>query len=146
MVFVPPKIQIKNDNQFRFFRKYKLMIYQSGINSDVQCSYCHLRNMKVKLSLNLEAYYFNKNFKSLYLFGKLNNNIIFNNEIVEEKLAKVKVIIKSDNPSEFFEKIHKTPNKPNWIIDFSVDPTCVTKPLNKDGHRISTFVSEEILS
>lgn len=100
---------------------------------------------RVKLSLNLEAYYYNKNFKSIYLFGKLNNNIIFNNEIVEERLAKVKVIIKSDNPSEYLEIIHKTPNKPNWIIDFSVDPTCVTKPLNKDGHRISTFVSEDIL-
>ena len=100
---------------------------------------------RVKLSLNLEAYYFNKTFKSIYLFGKLNNTIIFNNEIVEERLAKVKVIIKSDNPSEYLDLIHKTPSKPNWIIDFAVDPTCVTKPLNKDGHRISTFISEELL-
>ena len=100
---------------------------------------------RVKLSLNLEAYYFNKNFKSIYLFGKLNNNIISNNEIVEEKLAKVKVIIKTDNPFQYLDIIHNTPSKPNWIIDFSVDPTCVTKPLNKDGHRVSTFVSEDII-
>lgn len=100
---------------------------------------------KVKLSLNLEAFYFNKSYKSIYLFGKLNNNIIFNNEIVEERFAKVKVIVKAENPLEFLDSINKLPNKPNWIIDFSVDPTCVTKPLNKDGHRISTFISEELL-
>lgn len=119
----------------------------SGIYSDVELKYSHSSIMaRVKLSLNLEAYYFNKTFKSIYLFGKLSNNIIFNNEIVEEKNAKVKVIVKSDNPSEVLDIFHKIPNKPNWIIDFSVDPTCVTKPLNKDGHRVSTFVSEEILA
>lgn len=116
------------------------------INCSVFRQYSHSRIMnRVNLSLNLEAYYFNKNFKSIYLFGKLNNNIIFDNQIVEEKQAKVKVIIKSDNPIEYLDIIHKIPSKPNWIIDCSVDPTCVTKPLNKDGHRISTFTSEQLL-
>ena len=98
---------------------------------------------KLKLSLNLESYFFSKNYKSVYFFGKLNNNIIFNNELVEEKSAKIKLILKSDNPSEVLEKLHHSHSGPNWFINFIVDPETVTKPLNKEGHRVTTFISEE---
>ena len=108
--------------------------------------FCHFQIMsRVKLTLNLESLYFNKSYKSIYLFGKLINNIIFDNEIIEEKSAKVKIVFKSGNPIEVIDSINKNLTHPNWIVNFSVDPTTLTKPLNKDGHRVSTFISEELI-
>ena len=99
---------------------------------------------KLKLSLNLESYFFNKTYKAIYFFGKLNNNIIFDNEIVEEKLAKVKVVLKTDKPSAVLESIHSgIQSGVNWNIEFIVDPTAVSRPLNKEGHRVTTFTSQE---
>ena len=100
---------------------------------------------RVKLTLNLDSYYYNKNYKSVYLFGKLVNNIIFDNQIVEEKSARVKIVYKTESPIEIIQNIQSNFVGPNWIVHFSVDPTTLTKPLNKDGVRISTFVSEEII-
>ena len=108
--------------------------------------FCQFQRMsRVKLTLNLESLYFNKTYKSIYLFGKLINNIIFDNEIIEEKSAKVKIVFKPGNPIEVIDSINKNFAHPNWIVNFSVDPTTLTKPLNKDGHRVSTFISEELI-
>ena len=104
----------------------------------------HLRVMnRVKLSLNLDSYYYNKNYKSVYLFGKLINNIIFDNQIVEEKSARIKVVFKTENPIDIIQTINKNLVGQSWFVNLLVDPTTVSKPLNKDGVRISSFVSEE---
>ena len=96
----------------------------------------------VKLELNIENYFYSKTYKSIYFNGKLLNNIIFNNELKEERSAKVKVVCKSENPHEFLQHIHQsalTGCVSSWVVNFEVDPENISKPLNKEGVRISTF-------
>ena len=99
---------------------------------------------QVTLELNLESYFFSRGYKSIYFSGKLINNIIFDNEIIEEKSARVKVILKSENLHSILQILHqnilaKNCSKFVWPVKFQVDITSITKPLNKDGVRISTF-------
>ena len=96
---------------------------------------------QVKLELNLESYFYSRAYKSIYFSGKLLNNIIFDNQIVEEKSAKVKVVFKPDNPHSYLKDLHEnlSPNKFSFPVQFEVDISSVTKPLNKEGVRISTF-------
>lgn len=100
---------------------------------------------KVKLELNLESYFFSRAYKSIYFSGKLLNNIIFDNQIVEEKSAKIKVTLKCDNPHSYLKELHEkfSISKFSWPVQFEVDIDTVTKPLNKDGVRISSFQAVE---
>ena len=100
---------------------------------------------KVKLELNLESYFFSRAYKSIYFSGKLLNNIIFDNQIVEEKSAKIKVTLKCDNPHSYLKDLHEnfSISKFSWPVHFEVDIDSVTRPLNKDGVRISTFQAIE---
>ena len=99
-------------------------------------------NNTVKLDLNIESYFYSRNYKTIYFTGKLLNNIIFNNELKEERSAKVKVVCKPENANEFLQLIHQsalTGCVSSWVVSFEVDPENINKPLNKDGVRISTF-------
>ena len=99
----------------------------------------------MNLELNLESYFFTKAYKSIYFSGKLINNIIFDNKIIEEKSARVKVILKSDTPHDFLQNLHQKFTSSKFVlpIQFQVDISSITKPLNKDGVRITTFQAIE---
>ena len=94
----------------------------------------------VKLTVEIKSYWIAKRFNTIYLEALTKDNLIFNNQLIEEKNTRIKVHFSSEDRETFLSELH-TRNK-SWLVTFEVDPLTSSTARDKDGNKLTVFKAE----
>ena len=94
----------------------------------------------VKLTVEIKSYWIAKRFNTIYLEALTKDNLIYNNQLVEEKNTRIKVHFSSEDRETFLSELH-TRNK-SWLVTFEVDPLTSSTARDKDGNKLTVFKAE----
>ena len=93
-----------------------------------------------KLTVEVKSYWIARRFNTIYLEGLTKDNLIFNNQLIEEKNTRIKIQFSSQDRSKFLTDLH-SPNS-SWIVIFDIDPLSSSIARDKDGNKLTVFKSE----
>ena len=91
----------------------------------------------VKLTVEIKSYWIAKRFGTIYLEGLTKDNLIYNNQLVEEKNTRIKIHFSSEDRDKFLSELHGR-NK-SWLVIFDVDPLATSTARDKDGNKLTVF-------
>ena len=94
-----------------------------------------------KLTVEVKSYWIAKRFNTIYLEGLTKDNLIFNNQLLEEKNTRIKVHFSSQDRSKFLTDLHS--QNSSWLVTFDIDPLSSSTTKDKDGNKVTVFKSED---
>ena len=94
----------------------------------------------VKLTIEVKSYWIARRFNTIYLEGLTKDNLIFNNQLIEEKNTRIKIHLTSQDRSKFLIDLHS--QNTSWLVTFEIDPLSSFTARDKDGNKVTVFKSE----
>ena len=91
----------------------------------------------VKLTVEIKSYWVAKRFGTIYLEGLTKDNLIYNNQLIEEKQTRIKIHFSPENRDKFLSELHG--RNRSWLVVFDVDPLTSSTTRDKDGNKLTVF-------
>ena len=90
-----------------------------------------------KLTVEVKSYWIAKRFNTIYLEGLTKDNLIFNNQLIEEKNTRIKVHFSSEDREKFLSDLHV--KNSSWVVVFNIDPLSSTVTKDRDGNKVTVY-------
>ena len=94
----------------------------------------------VKLLIEIKSYWISKQYNTVYFDGLTKDNLIFDNQLIEEKNTRVKIHYTSSLRENLLSTLHQANSA--WIIEIEIDPLNILSTKDKAGNKLPLFKTE----